>query len=113
MKLRPQGARIWRWFILSGWVMVCLLATGLTDVIVMSGESDSGPFQPLSKDEHELRNQLEHQVSHLALQIGECNIGDYAALDATVAYAPLRNIVKAPIPGNPSIAADCRNGSGH
>ncbi len=66
--------------------MLRLLATGLTYFIVMSGESYSGPFQPLSKDEHELRSLLEHHVSHLALQIGERNIWDYAALEATVAY---------------------------
>ncbi len=70
MKLKPQGAHGWRWFILRVCEMVCLLTTGLIDVIVMSGESYSGPFQPLSEDEHELRNQLEHHVSHLALQIG-------------------------------------------
>jgi len=86
MELIPLGSRGWRWFFLRWCVILGLLATGLIYTIDMPGKSYSGPFRSLSKDESELRNQLENHITHLALHIGERNIWRYAELEAASTY---------------------------
>lgn len=62
------------------------LMAGLMYIIGMPGKSYSGPFQPLSEDEIDLRNRLKVHISRLADHIGERNIWRYAELAAAADY---------------------------
>jgi Zn-dependent M28 family amino/carboxypeptidase len=86
MELMPRGIRGWQWFFLRWCLLFSLPAIGLIYTIDMPAKSYSGPFQPLSEEERELRNRLENHISHLALQIGERNIWHYAELEAASIY---------------------------
>ena len=86
MKPISQRTGGWRLFFLFWSLIFVFLGIGLIYTIDMPGKSYKGPMQPLTEGERELRNQLEHHVTHLALQIGERNLWRYAALDATATY---------------------------
>lgn len=86
MELIPQGSHGWRRFYLRWFLILGLLTAGLLYITEMLNKSYSGPFQPLSEDEIELRDRLKAHIVHLAGRIGERNIWRYAELVASADY---------------------------
>lgn len=67
-------------------LILALLLVGLMFITQMPGNSYSGPLQPLSVTEAELRDRLQAHVSALAGHIGERNMSHYPALKAAATY---------------------------
>ncbi len=86
METKPRGSRHWRRFVLHWSLIFSLLVAGLMYITGMTGKSYSGPFQPLSPDETELRDRLKAHVSLLGGHIGERNMWHYAELVTTADY---------------------------
>jgi len=86
MELIPQGSHGWRRFYLRWLLILGLLVAGLLYITEMPDKSYSGPFQPLSEDEIELRDRLKAHIVNLAGRIGERNIWHYAELVASADY---------------------------
>jgi hypothetical protein len=85
MKIFPRRGD-WSSLLLRWTIILLVSILGLMFFTKMPGSSYSGPLQPLSADEQEVRVNLKEEIFILAEKIGERNIWKYGNLKASAGY---------------------------
>ncbi len=86
MRFLPRGFKGWLRLAARLSIPIIIITSLIAFVIAMPGRSYSGPFQSLSGDEIEIRDNLKTHVETLAAKIGERNIHRYESLKTSEEY---------------------------